>query len=209
MINKGKVINLKKIGNVNFFAKNKYLIAVSLLYLCGVILSILLYSKKGSAVNWQGVFKEFYLTRNSAGFFNSYLKSLLFFISVLSLIFTAGTSVIGVGIIPAVILVTGCFMGGLTAYLYVTYSLKGIAFNALIVLPVAVIFIIVLFFGARSAFEYSVYLSKLAVKRHSAGNGALSFRAYSRVFLILAVALTILSFVDTLLSKMFLRLFSF
>ena len=207
MINKGKVISVKKLNNFNFFSKNKYLLVLSFLYLFGIITSIILYSNNISFLNFEYFFNLLYISRGNISFIKMFFKSLLSFISVLTLIFISGTSITGICLIPAIVFFLGYFMGGITGFLYTSYSLKGIAFNALIILLPSFFFILVVFVGSKIALEYSGSLSNIALKR-SMVNNKTSFKQISIIFGILLIVLVFTSLLDAGLSAIFLKIFN-
>ncbi|MBR3144731.1 MAG: hypothetical protein IKF53_02425 [Clostridia bacterium] len=207
MINKGKVISVKSIKNINFFSKNRYLLILCFLYFIGVISSIILYSNDISIINFEYFFKTFYISRGNTSFYKVFLKSFLVLVSVLTVIFISGTSVMGVGLVPLFVYFIGYFMGGITGYLYVNYSLKGIAFNALLILLPSFILLLVVFIASKISLEYSHLLSKVVVTRTSVNNKT-SFKSFCQTFLILTFVLIFNALLDAGLSAVFLKIFN-
>lgn len=207
MINKGKVISLKSVKNINFFSKNKHLLLICCVFLIGVFSSILLY--KSFSLPWQVVFNRLYLLRGKLSFLKSCALSFGLSATVIAVIFIFGTSMMGQGIIPCINYLIGYFMGSVSAYLYTTYSLKGVAFNLLLIIPSGFIFILLSFFAAKSAMEYSINLSKLATKKAPVPGGIIQFKNYARLFLILIIISAVSSIIETLIIKLFLGFFNF
>ncbi len=209
MISKGRVLSLRKIKNANFLTKNKALFIMLLIFAAGIFISCITYSAKRPLLNWEKIFTALYLKRTGAGFLKLLGLSILTYFSVLVIFFVTGTSIIGVAAVPLVLFMLGFINGGIMSYLYSGFALKGIAFNAIIILPPAVIFFVACFFAAKSAFEFSLLLSRLTLTRTGAGGHILDFKDYCAKFLLLLLVIIITSLVDAGISGMFIKFFKF
>lgn len=208
MINKGKVLSLRKISNANFFSQNKFIFLMCAVFIAGALVSSLTFSKSAFAFDWSEIIRSDYQLRVSEKFLKIFFSCLLNYMSVLAVLFIFGTSAMGIGIIPVCIFILGFISGGISSYLYFSYSLKGIAFNALIILPVSVIFFTVCFFAARTSFGLSLDLSRAILKK-PVKSVPIDFKSYCNRFIIYTVISVFISLADALLSSVFIKLFKF
>ena len=69
---------------------------------------------------------------------------------------------VGAVLVPAISAVRGATYGMTIAYLYFTYSLKGVVFNLLILLAPMVISAVAIILSSREALGFSLSLARLA-----------------------------------------------
>ena len=113
------------------------------------------------------------------------------------------------GVITAPLLLgfKGYFYGAVAALLYNTYALKGVAFNAVIILPSAIFLIIALLLSAEDSVKFSFVLAKLTMSEYSSHNMPEAFKKYSVRYLAFTILLVVSAAVDALITHNFLRKF--
>lgn len=124
-------------------------------------------------------------------------------------IFLGGTSLVGVAICPLVVLFKGYTYGALAGYLYCNFSLKGIAFNALMLIPPTLISVIATVICCRLAFNFSLILVKSSIPKGQSVNLYNAFQYYCKQFCIALLLLALSAAVDAIMSAAFLNFFVF
>ena len=161
-MNRGKVLALNKSGFLSYFYKNKALFLISVFYVVGLVLGVLLIHKNNVTYNFsQFLFKEYILNRTNTKFLSVFFSSFFTMFLFVFIVFLSGTSFVGVVLSPIVIIAFGYLNGAFLSYIYIQNSIKGIAFNAVIVIPTAILFIIGLLLSARESLGFSSELIKL------------------------------------------------
>ena len=207
---RGRVLNLSKNQIIYFFRNNILSLVCVLMLVLGVLFGIFFCGRLPVITS---IFKQFFdgyiSSRQSSSYFNiavgSFLKSLILFL----LVFIGGTTLFGAVCIPLFIGLDGFFYGSAVAYLYSSFALKGVAFNAVIFLPSNLLLIIFLIFAARYAMEFSLYLARLTFPNSLQGDLFLQFKEYSLKFLFLTLGSVLPALLDGLTATSMLRFFEF
>ncbi len=202
------VVNLRRVKIAEFICKNHILFLLTFALVAGIV--------AGTATvvrleNIQSITKsllvKFVDVREDKPFMyvllNSFLSSLLYTVAV----FVSGASMLGVVVVPFVVLVRGFAYGGLLSYLYMTYALKGIAFNAIIVIPPAIIFLIGLLFAAREAVGFSLKIARLSLPHSSPSSLYVDFKMYCGRFAFYCAIILISAITDAVLCCSFMGFF--
>ena len=139
----GRVLNLSKNQIISFLKSNALSLICVLFLVIGVSLGIGLCGKFSIVTSFCKQFFDGYISlRQSGSYLNiavsSFLKSLILFLFV----FIGGTTLFGTVCIPFFISLDGFFYGSAVSYLYSSFALKGVAFNAVIFLPSNLLLII-------------------------------------------------------------------
>ena len=142
---KGRVLSIKSFGIIEFLKNNSFLLTVTVIFTIGFLIGI--FSENG--FEFLKTYSSDYITeyiamRSNSTFVSVFFHSLFEFLSLLFILFLLGASLFGVVTVPSAVLIKGVLQGGVTAYLYSAYSLKGIAFNAVIIIPPILIFLIIM-----------------------------------------------------------------
>ena len=207
---KSRVVSLKKFGFGDFIRRNIIILSLCLIFIIGVLTGTLCYVKNQTANHLASEwFVDYISFRGSNTFFSVAVNSALSNLLIGLCVFACGCSMIGVALVPSVFGYLGFKYGSITAYIYAIYQLKGIAFNAIILIPPTAIFLVGLFFASRSSVEFSFVILKLSLPKSSPRNLSLEFKAYCGKFLIFLSIIVIVSFVDAALCKWFIKYFNF
>ena len=181
------------------------------LYIIGLLIGVL--SLTGGSSSLHEATKQTldaYLTaRTGKGFFSILLSSLIYQVPFVLIAFLCGTSLVGVALVPLIICYKGFTIGLLSAMLYATYSLKGITFMVLLVIPYTIVSVIALLLAARESIGFSLLLVRLSMPKGTATSIYNDFKNYCARYLFLLIVLLAAAIVDAILSLAFMRFFAF
>ena len=201
---KGTVIRLKGYKIVEFFSSNYILVILTLLFFLGLLFGTL----SGNRFEFLQTLSNRYLEsfaakRSQASFLSLTTHSFLTSMLLLFLCFALGTSMFGIILTPLALMLRGIFYGSVSALLYSQYAVKGIAFNAVIVLPAALFSIIALLLAARESIQFSLMIAKYSLPSASSGNLSADFGNYCGRYLVLTLIILLSAVVDGLVSCTF------
>lgn len=207
---RGKVLNFSKYQIIGFLKTNAYSLIGVLFITLGICLGLILFDNfKIVTYLLEKFFTLFVSLRQESNFlkivFYSFLKSLLLFF----LLFISGTTLFGVVTVPLTLTFCGFFYGSAVAYLYSTFAIKGVAFNAVIFLPSNLLLIIFLIFTARYAIMFSLNIAQLTLPNGMQGDLYFQFKDYSLKFLFLTLGSISAALLDGLTAVSMLRFFEF
>lgn len=202
---KGTVLSLKNLKFTDFMAKNNILVILIFLFVLGLAagtfsgLKIIVLSKYSD-----DYLKRFISERTNATFFSVTLNSFMGSALTLLLTFAAGTSMLGVILVPTIFLLRGVLYGSVSALLYSEYSVKGIAFNAVLIIPAAIVFIISLILSSRESIKFSLIIAKMTLPGSPSPNLSADFKNYCGRYLFICLLVLASALVDAVLSCSFL-----
>ena len=203
---KGKVLSLKNFKLADFVARNNILTILVVLIAGGIAVGIFTQSKIQLLSEYSADYLErFIALRSGESFVSVALSSFMGSALVLLLLFAAGTSMLGVVLVPLLTAVRGMFFGGVSALLYSQYAVKGIAFNAVLIIPSAFVFVIALLLAARESMRFSVLIAKISLPGSPSVNLAFDFKNYCGRYLFIALIVLASALVDAVLSCSFLH----
>lgn len=202
---KGKVLSLKNFRFMEFVAKNNILAVLVVLITAGVAVGIFTEAKLQLLSKYSASYVErFVALRSGESFLSVALSSFMSSALVLLALFAAGTSMLGVVLVPFLAALRGVFYGGVSALLYSEYSVKGIAFNAVLIVPSAFIFVIALLLAARESMRFSLLIAKMSLPGSPSVNLAFDFKNYCGRYLFIALIALASALTDAVLSCSFL-----
>lgn len=202
---KGKVLSLKNIRFAEFVAKNNILAVLVVLITAGVAVGIFTEAKLQLLSKYSASYVErFVALRSGESFLSVALSSFMSSALVLLALFAAGTSMLGVVLVPFLAALRGVFYGGVSALLYSEYSVKGIAFNAVLIVPSAFVFVIALLLAARESMRFSLLIAKMSLPGSQSVNLAFDFKNYCGRYLFIALIALASALTDAVLSCSFL-----
>ncbi len=206
---RGRVFSLRKFGITEFFQKNSFLIILTVCFILGIFLGVFLFEDISVLSDYPKEYIEEYISvRTDRAFVKILFTSVLEFWALLFLTFLLGASLFGVVTVPSLVVLKGFLYGGITAYLYSAYGLKGVAFNAIIFIPSVIVFIVVLLVAARESIRFSMKLSSLTLNKTLPFSLSQNFKDYSIKYLIFAVVVIFSSLIDALVSAGLLKYFT-
>ncbi len=206
---KGRVLSLRKFGITEFFQKNSFLIVLTICFILGIFLGVFILKDISALSDFpQNYINDYISARTNRSFVKVLFASVLEFWAVLFLTFLLGASLFGVVTVPSLVILKGFLYGGITAFLYSSHGLKGVAFNAIIFIPSVIVFIIVFLVASRESIRFSLKLSSLTLNKTLPFSLSQDFRDYSVKYLIFAVAVFFSSVVDALVSVGLMKYFT-
>lgn len=202
---KGKVLSIKNFKLTEFVTKNNILAVLVVLIIAGVSVGIFTESRIQVLSNYSTTYVErFIALRSGESFLSVALSSFMSSALVLLMLFAAGTSMLGVILVPFIAALIGLFYGGISALLYSEYSVKGIAFNAVLIVPSAFVFLIALLLAGRESMRFSLLMAKMTLPGSPSVNLAFDFKNYCGRYLFIAFILLASALTDAVLSCSFL-----
>jgi len=189
--------------------QNNSLIFMVFCFLLGFLVGVLIFKAQNtSAGYYSNEFNRLYKELNS-GFllasFNSFLSQLPY----AAAIFLSGTCMVGAILVPAVVAIRGAAYGMIMAYTYFTYSLMGIVFCLLIIIPSAVIAAISIILASREALGFSLSLARLAFPETKKPRIEQDFKLYCMRQLFVLIFFVTSALVQSLMSVSFISFFDF
>ena len=205
---RGTIVNLNKVKVFDAIIKNRLIIIVALCFLIGAVSGSIAFGSETKLFDIsEKIFKSYLSVRLGKSVFSILISSFLFAASVLVGMFLCGSSMLGVVLSPLAVFFGGFFCGSFCSYLYSQFSLKGIAFNAVIIIPSFIILIVCIIFSACDSVKFSLVLAKLTLPSTYPVNLYLDFKRYCGRYLIFVALCLISGLVDSVLSHSFLKLF--
>lgn len=202
---KGTVLSLKNLKFTDFMAKNNILVILILLFILGLAAGTFSGSKVSVLSDYSDDYlKRFISERTNATFFSVTLDSFMGSALTLLLTFAAGTSMLGVILVPTIFLLRGVLYGSVSALLYSEYSVKGIAFNAVLIIPAAIVFIISFILSSRESIKFSLIIAKMTLPGSPSPNLSADFKNYCGRYLFICLLVLASALVDAVLSCSFL-----
>lgn len=206
---KTKIICISEFNIIKFIKNNKTLLLLSLLFLIGVVISVVLYKKNFLSNKFSVWLTEYYFSINGSSFFLSVAKSILSLSLIVAVFYICGTSMMGIVTVPITLSALGFIIGSFVAHIYSIYHIKGVAYTAVILLPSALLFLISLFNTCKHTLNFSFTLAKLTFTNLAAKNISQEFKNYSFKYLTLIIFAFFSAILDVILNNSFLKYFDF
>ena len=208
---KGTVLNLKHLNtSILFFKKNWCMLTLTLFFILGLLFGSFLFSENKDFLEFtQAISKSYLKVRFEQEFLSVLKSSILINLIFLLLIFILGSSVTGVTFVPLIFSINGIYFGSIAAYIFSQYALKGIAFNAIVLIPPTVITVIFLLLGGRQSMYFSLSLTKITLPQTAPKNLSYAFKSYCIYYIFLIIPIIISALLDAWLSKRLLPYFNF
>ena len=202
------IVGLNRVHLFEVIKQNGVLITVTVLFIFGIFTGSMLFRYLPSIVEFsKNSFLHFFSSRNNASFFKIFIFSFLSALFYSGIIYISGTSVVGTILAPAVIFLKGFEKGAICAYLYFTYSLMGIAFNAIIIIPCSIVYIFSLILFSREATYFSLSLARLFTPKGTSISIYSEFKKYCLKFLLYLLLILISSCIDGVMSVWLIHFF--
>lgn len=207
---KNRVVNLNRNGLVNAISRNNVVIIMLFFYIVGIAVGVFWVRSNSTVVNIASdLFSKYISQRSDRALYQIFFSSFLSVLPFAVIIFLCGTSFVGIALTPLAICYRGFYYGILAGYLYYQYSLKGIAFNSLLLIPCTVISVFGLIFFGKSAFGFSLYLAKVSLPQSKPVGIYSTFKDYCKKSMYILLVFVFSSMLDAVLSKSFLSFFAF
>lgn len=204
------IVNLRNFRFLEQLAKNRLLIILCLLFFAGVIAGSVSRGENSNLASFaENGIRQLTSDRSEKSlgviFLDSFADSMLYMLAV----FAAGTSMLGIVIAPLTVAWRGFYYGLLTSYLYGEFALRGIAFNAIVLIPPALFSLIGIVLGAKESVSFSLVIAKLTLPRSAPKSLFSDFRIYCTKFSLFIIAILLSALTDICVSHFFIGFFNF
>lgn len=204
----GTVFRLDTFKTVDFLKKNSILVILVFLFIVGLTVGIFTSAQLDSLNEFSvSYLEDFISTRNGTAFFSIVINSFMSSGLMILIVFACGTSLLGSVLIPIAVFFRGTLYGGVLSVLYSQYSLKGIAFNAVIIIPSAMVFVIALILASRESFRFSLIIAKLFIPSTLPINLSYDFKNYCGRYIFICLTAFLSAIIDAVISRSFLTSF--
>ena len=204
------VVNLNRSKFISAVLKNNVIILLTVFFVVGIIIGTITLSNNEVIFDIAKTnFSSFAQIRKGGTFGNIFISSFFDILPFALLLFLCGTSIVGIALTPLAIAYRGFSYGVTAAYLYNTYSLQGIAFNSLILIPTTLIAVFGFLICGRSALNFSVYLAKISLPKGQAVCIYNDFRTYCKKALLFLLFYVASALLDAIMSVSFIDYFNF
>lgn len=201
---KGTVLSLKKIRFSEFLIKNNVSVLLVILFVAGIAAGTFAGKKFVGLNDYSAEYLErFIAERKNASFLSVTVNSFAGSALVLLAVFAAGTSVLGVVLVPIAAVLRCVLYGSVSALLYSQYSVKGIAFNAVLIIPAEIIFALSLLSAARESLNFSLNMARLTLPSAPPVNLSASFRDYCGKYIFVCLLTFVSALTDAVMSCSF------
>lgn len=190
---------------------NRALVFLSVLLLCGMVFGAIFARSAGSGAleKLDFLFLSNYKARISQPWTSVFMASLASSFVFILFCFLCGLSMWGMFCIPAIPFFRGFGLGLTSGYLYAAYGLKGILFNALVIIPGAFVCILSILFAAREGIQFSKKIAACGVMVEKKGYSWPPLKAYFSHFGAVIVIAFAAAVIDLLMAVCFAGIFSF
>lgn len=177
------------------------MLTLTFVFLSGFAAGVFLTDKNAKICQFAKEYTDGFLQlRVQGSLFAVFSSTLFIFFVFLLLIFIFGTSVAGPALIPTFVALRGILVGSLVSVIYSQYSLKGIVFNTLVMIPPTVISVIVLILAAGKAMQMSLQIAKITLPETAPKNFSIAFKKYCIDFIVYSIPTALAALLDAWLS---------
>lgn len=201
---RGTVLSLKRLGLSEFIVKSNISVLLTLLLAAGVAAGAASGNGlKGFSELSLEYFGRFITERTDTSFPAVFIGSFVSRAIILMLVFAMGTSLLGVVLAPAAAVFHCMLYGSFSATLYSEYSVRGIAFNAVLVIPCETIFAVALLLAVRESVKLSLVVAGLTLPNTPAGNLSADFRAFCNKYLLICLPVLLSALAEAAMLRAF------
>ncbi len=206
-----KILSFRNNGIKAFLKKNKQLLIFVGLFLLFFCVGSLYIRANGDTVSllFEKVTNRFVGVRNGGAFLRILLSSFFTKIALVIGVFIMGLGAVGVISSPILVAGLGIYYGMYISYIYNVYSLSGIGFCALVLLPALVIYLYSIIVSAMSAMSFSSVFVKGIVNSQSLPDIHNLFKIYLGKFIVAIVLALASALLDAVMSNAFIDFFNF
>ncbi len=188
---------------------NKQIIVLVILFFTGLVFGSFSIKNQESVLIKRIIltYMNYIKSKQSLNEITVFFKTMLLSSSVIIFSYFIGLCAIGIPLIILIPFSTGAFLGIVSGYIYETYTLKGLGYCGIIIFPAAVLIVASILFSCKESMLMSKNMLNLLSQRHN--DKYEDFRKYSTKFLIYIIISCFGSFLEAILSHLFIRLFAF
>ena len=206
---RGTVLNLRRFKLLEMLKNNKILVLLCICFSLGIIIGTVVYSFESDAVIKMASnrFERFTDIRINGTFGSVFISSLFSLLLFLIAVYISGTSMLGIVLVPLIVFFRGFYDGSLSAFLYSEFQLKGIALNAVLIIPPSILFIIGFIYASQQSINFSWTIARLALPHTSPINLFLYFKSYCTHYSLILITVLLSALTDAAVSRFFLPFF--
>ncbi len=209
MMKKTKIICLNQFNIIKFIKNNKITLMLSLLFVIGVIVSVVLYKREFLSNKFPIWLTEYYFSIRANSLLISFSKAMLSLSLIVAVFFMCGTSMMGIVTVPISISTLGFVIGSFISHIYSLYDLRGVAYTAVILIPPALLFLASVFNTCKHTIDFSFSITKLTFANSVSKNISVEFKSYCFKYLMLLIFTFLSAILDVILNNSFLKYFEF
>ena len=204
---RSRVLNLKSFNRVIAFISNNRIILILTVCFCfGFIFGIVNYSFDSDSY-FNEYITEFVSFRRSSSFIKIFIDSALESISFVFVLYALGASIFGMLTSPILVILRAYFLGSIASLLYNQFSLKGVAFYAVLILPSAIFSTLCVLLAAENSVKFSCLLARLTIVEGNTEYIPTTFKRFSLKYLSYLIYIFVSALLDALISGNFLNKF--
>lgn len=187
---------------------NILLIVISAVFLFGMLIGSFSVSicSNSSYYGLSDYFKNYVEYLNNSEFIFIFFNSVFMFVLLILINYILGLCVIGNFISVFILFLFSFGVGSISGFLYKTYSISGVCFFALVILPGLFLFCINYILSLKHSFCFSRELFKLVKKSNSV---SVDFKVYSIKFIIHLILSVLICLINAFFSNTFAAMFEF
>ncbi len=204
------IVNLNTRKFVKILKQDYLTVIFAVIFLIGIIVGVIAVGRNSVAGTVaQQQFSAYVESRKDAGVFRIFISAFFDVLPLGLITFLCGTSLVGIALCPLAVCYKGFSYGIISGYLYKIFLLKGIAFNALVLIPTTLVSSIALIICGKLAFNFSLILARASIPKGQSVNLYNSFQLYCKRFAVSLLLLALSSMIDAIMSVAFLHFFNF
>lgn len=191
------------------FYSNRNIIILVLLFLAGLIYGAFAVKSQNSFLysKIMPLYMSYVKSKSNLSDLNIFFTTLLLNSSIIVSAYFTGLCAIGIPFVAMLPAVSGIFIGSVSGYIYQTYMLKGLGYCGIIIFPSAAITVASIIFAGRESMLMSKNMLNLLSQRHNQKYE--DFKSYSVRFVIYVSLAALGALIETVMSHLFIGLFSF
>lgn len=195
-------------STLDLFKGNSVFLIISGIFVFGLLLGSFSISicENNSFYGLSNYFNEYIIFLKNAEFSKIFLSSFFMFALIILLNYILGLCVIGNFVSLFMLLLISFGVGSVSGFLYKSFSINGIGFFALAVLPGLFLFCINYILSLKRSFCFSRELFKLCKKE---ANVSVDFKSYSIKYVIHFILVIFNSLVFSFFTNTFVSMFNF
>lgn len=207
---KASTFNLHSISQrAKKITTNRQIIILVLLFLIGLIFGSFSIKSENSFISQKIIplYMNYAKTKSTAKDITVFFSALMIDSAVIIFAYFIGLCAVGVPFVALVPLSSGALIGAVSGYIYQTYMLRGLGYCAIIIFPSAVITVAAILFASKESMIMSKSMLSLLSQRHNSQYE--DFKSYSIRFIIYLAISCAGALVETIMTHLFIGLFSF
>lgn len=199
---KGKVLKLNFLSKAIYFTlANKIILILTFCFIFGFLFGVIFFDKFDSVNSYISKYSaDFISSRLNNGYIKVFFDSLFESLIHILVVFCVGTTMFGIIFIFPLIFLRGFFYSSIISYLYFSYGVKGIALNAIAILPFSILFIIAYILCSYESLKFSLVLANQTFLNTEYKNLSLSFKNYCIKYSLILILIFFSAIIDSIIS---------